>query len=266
MCIRDSTGRGQAFSIAGGPWAPCPAPIGRLQRFPLVLLGPRASFDGTNAITLPEMTPDFSDGISIEARVRFDQFRTWSRIIDLCDATTAKTILLANKEDSRRLIFQVHRGGGVVSTLEASTDLPQGQWVHVAAVIEKDGQGHVYVDGVEVAAGKMELPERVARVYNYLGKGSWGNPLFQGEMEAVRLYTYALSGQEVKGLMHGSFEAAVICAEYSRVRVDAQRRKSVMMLRGLALPTLGGLRLLDEQRIEEPVSYTHLTLPTSDLV
>jgi hypothetical protein len=121
----------------------------------------------------------------------------------------------------------------------------------VAAVIEKDGQGHVYVDGVEVAAGKMELPERVARVYNYLGKGSWGNPLFQGEMEAVRLYTYALSGQEVKGLMHGSFEAAVIFAEYSRVRVDAQRRKSVMMLRGLALPTLGGLRLLDEQRIEE---------------
>lgn len=248
---RDHTGRGQAFSITGGAWAPCTAPIGRLQRFPVVLLGARASFDGTNAITLPQMTPDFGEGVSIEARVRFDQFRTWSRIIDLCDAAMQKTILLANKDDSRRLIFQVHRGGGVVSTLEASTDLPQGQWVHVVAAIEKDGQGHLYLDGVEVAAGKMELPERVARVYNYLGKGSWGNPLFQGEMEAVRLYTYALSGQEVKGLMQGSFEAAVICAEYSRVRVDAQRRKSVMMLRGVALPTLGGLRLLDEQRIED---------------
>ncbi len=249
---RDHSGRGQNFSIVGGAWTPCTAPIGRLQRFPLGLLGPRAPFDGTNAITLPQMTPDFSEGISIEARVRFDQFRSWSRIIDLCDAAREKTILLANKEESRRLIFQVHRGGGVVSTLEASTDLPQGQWVHVVAAIERDGQGHLYVDGVEVAAGKMELPERVERVYNYLGKGSWGNPLFQGEMEAVRLYTYALSSQEVKGLMQGGFEAAVICAEYSRVRVDAQRRKSVMMLRGVALPALGGLRLLDEQRIEEP--------------
>ena len=181
------------------------------------------------------MTPDFGEGITIEARVRFDQFRSWSRIIDLCDSATAKTILLANKEDSRRLIFQVHRGGGVVSSLEASTDLPQGQWVHVAATIERDGQGHLYVDGVEVATGKMDLPERVERVNNYLGKGSWGNPIFQGEMDAVRLYTYALSSQEVKGLMQGSFERAVICAEYSRVRVDAQRRKSVMMLRCLAL-------------------------------
>ena len=121
----------------------------------------------------------------------------------------------------------------------------------MAATIEKDGQGHLYVDGVEVATGKMDLPERVERVYNYLGKGSWGNPIFQGEMDAVRLYTYALSSKEVKGLMDGSFERAVICAEYSRVRVDAQRRKSVMMLRCLALPTFGGLRLVDEQRIED---------------
>ncbi|MFZ1708584.1 MAG: LamG-like jellyroll fold domain-containing protein, partial [Anaerolineae bacterium] len=248
---RDHSGRGLHFSIGGNPWAPCTAPIGRLHKSPIVLLGQPRKFDGIDAVSLPRMTPDFSEGISIEARVRFDQFRTWSRIIDLCDATTAKTILLANKDDSRRLIFQVHRGGGVVSTLESPTDLPQGQWVHVAATIEKDGQGHLYVDGVEVATGKMDLPERVERVYNYLGKGSWGNPIFQGEMDAVRLYTYALSSQEVKGLMDGSFERSVICAEYSRVRVDAQRRKSVMMLRCLALPTFGGLRLVDEQRIEE---------------
>ncbi|MBK6430214.1 LamG-like jellyroll fold domain-containing protein [Candidatus Amarolinea dominans] len=248
---RDHSGRGLHFSIGGNPWAPCTAPIGRLHKSPIVLLGQPRKFDGIDAVSLPRMTPDFSEGISIEARVRFDQFRTWSRIIDLCDATTAKTILLANKDDSRRLIFQVHRGGGVVSTLESPTDLPQGQWVHVAATIERDGQGHLYVDGVEVATGKMDLPERVERVNNYLGKGSWGNPIFQGEMDAVRLYTYALSSQEVKGLMDGSFERSVICAEYSRVRVDAQRRKSVMMLRCLALPTFGGLRLVDEQRIEE---------------
>ena len=45
--------------------------------------------------------------------------------------------------------------------------------------------------------------------------------------------------------------AMLISAEYSRVRVDAQKRKSVMMLRSLALPTSEGVRLLDEQRIEE---------------
>ena len=125
---RDHTGRGQHFSITGGAWAPCTAPVGRLHRFPIVLLGQPTKFDGIDALSLPRMTPDFGEGITIEARVRFDQFRTWSRIIDLCDSATAKTILLANKDDSRRLIFQVHRGGGIVSTLESSTDLPQAQW------------------------------------------------------------------------------------------------------------------------------------------
>jgi len=43
----------------------------------------------------------------------------------------------------------------------------------------------------------------------------------------------------------------LVSAEYSRVVVDAQRRKSAMMLRCLALADAEGVRLFDEQRIEE---------------
>ncbi len=43
----------------------------------------------------------------------------------------------------------------------------------------------------------------------------------------------------------------LICAEYSRLRVDAQNRKTSIMLRCLAIPGPDGVRLLDEQRVEE---------------
>lgn len=42
----------------------------------------------------------------------------------------------------------------------------------------------------------------------------------------------------------------VVCAEVSRVHVDAEKRKTAMMQRCLAFPTWNGVRLLDDQRIE----------------
>ncbi len=253
---RDHSGRGQHFSITGAAWTPCTAPIGRTRHLPVTLLAGRKSFDGqTTFVELPAMLPDFTDGLTIEARVRYEQFNRWSRIIDLGDGDRKRNMLLANKENSRHLIFQVYRGDGAIFALESPADLPQGQWTHIAATIEKDGQAHLYMDGVETASGRMDVPAGMARLYNYLGKGSWNDPLFQGEMEAVRLYSHALTAQQIKVLAQGQEpsggERALISTEYSRVRVDAQRRKSVMMLRCLALPTLAGVQLIDEQRIEE---------------
>ena len=43
----------------------------------------------------------------------------------------------------------------------------------------------------------------------------------------------------------------LICAEYSRLRVNAQNRKSSIMLRCLAIHGPDGVRLFDEQHVEE---------------
>jgi hypothetical protein len=55
----------------------------------------------------------------------------------------------------------------------------------------------------------------------------------------------------VTGTTPGSTPVPAVCAEYSRVHVDAQQRKSAMMVRTVALPSPVGVYLLDEQRIEE---------------
>lgn len=249
---RDQTGHGQHLNIAGCAWVPCTAPIGRLTPPPLPLLNQTMPFNGQDVfVQLPGLDLDCSEGITLEARVRFDQFNQWSRLVDLGNGPGKQNILLANKESSKHLIFQVHNDQKL-SELECPVDLPQGEWVHVAATIQKDGTACLYLNGVEKARGKMALPQKVVRSSNYIGKSNWPDKLFQGEMAYVRLWESALSAEEIKSSAEGGvISRNVISAEYSRIRVDAQKRKAVMMLRCLAMTTAEGVRLVDEQRIEE---------------
>jgi hypothetical protein len=251
---RDQTGRGRHIAAGGAAWAACTAPIGRPAiALPITLLGQPMTFDGDyDFVQLPTLNVDLRDGLTIEARVTYQGFRNWSRILDIGNGPGKQSILLANQGESQKLILQVFDEQGAVSELLAATDLPYAQSTHIAATIAVDGMAHLYINGVEVASGKVRIPPSVARTSNYIGKSNWGDRLFYGQMDYVRLYTRPLDNAAIKQLAQiGAAEPAVICAEYSRVRVDAQRRKSVMMLRSLALPTLGGLRLIDEQRIEE---------------
>ena len=251
---RDHSGRGQHFAAGSATWTACTAPIGRLPGAPISLLSYPKTFDGQqDQVELPELNLDVRNGLTIEARVTCHSFKRWSRIIDLGNGARKQNILLANQGTSKRLVLQVFDYQGKVSELLAPTDLPEGRSVHIAAVIASDGMARLYVDGSEVASGKVEAPPAVLRSSNYIGKSNWkADELFHGQMDFVRLYSNALDAAAISRLAQpGASQFGVVCAEYSRVRVNAQRRKSVMMLRCLALPDPGGARLLDEQRIEE---------------
>jgi len=58
-----------------------------------------------------------------------------------------------------------------------------------------------------------------------------------------------------RGTVYGEPEVnkkeVLVCAEYSRMRVDAQGRKSVVMNRLFAMPDAAGVQLFEEKRIEE---------------
>ncbi len=90
--------------------------------------------------------------------------------------------------------FFAVRADGVMSVLEAG-EVQQGEWTHVAASLDADGQGRIYINGQEVSKGPMSLVKnRPADGLDVgIDAGSLVGPFetetgFVGELRDVRLY------------------------------------------------------------------------------
>ncbi|MEG4484244.1 LamG-like jellyroll fold domain-containing protein [Microcoleus sp. D2_18a_B4] len=254
--IRDLTGTAaHKLTIADAVWTPCTAPIGRLSSA-IELLNTPTKFDGTSTfVQLPALDLDFSQGLTIEARVRFEELKNNCSIVDLGCGNNNHNILL-KQLDTRKLSLTVFVG---TTWQEVGTDadaLSANEWLHVAATIEPNGTIKLYVNGEKKKEMNKQPPQKMLRTSNFIGKNNWPNdPLFKGEMDYVRVWQKALTQQEIRDCFQGrqitTSIDSLIGTEYSRVVVDPQRRKTAMMMRCLALVEPGGVRLFDEQRIEE---------------
>ncbi len=83
-----------------------------------------------------------------------------------------------------------------------------GAWQHVAAVVRRNGETRLYVNGYAVAKGEigaanLDNPE----IDLHVGSVPDG-PRFQGELDEVRLYTRALDEAEVQALVEPGREFA----------------------------------------------------------
>jgi hypothetical protein len=88
----------------------------------------------------------------------------------------------------------------------ATSALPTGRWVHVAITLSGT-QGTLYVDGAvagssaSIALAPFQLG---GTTQNWLGRSQYSaDPYFNGRMQDLRLYSGALSAQEVAALAAG---------------------------------------------------------------
>ena len=159
-------------------------------------------FDGATAhAALPTMNPDFSQGLTIEAWVRYDAFNSWSRILDAGNGASSDNIIFANSGTTSDLALSSVRGS-TSTDLVARGALEIGKWLHLCATIDASGTGRIYKNGVLVASGAVQLPNRIQRNNNYIGKSNWTNDSFLGgQMGELRLWTYARSAEQIAGAM-----------------------------------------------------------------
>lgn len=259
--IRDLTGTAaHKLTIADAIWTPCTAPIGRFSSAIELLNSPTKFDDTTTFVQLPALDIDFSQGLTIEARVRFEQFNKASRIVDLGIGEANQNIVLSNKGSTNGLTF-LTIVNGQWQELSVDNVLPEKEWVHLAVTVAKDGTSKLYVNSQEKKNGNLTLPTNVLRTSNFIGKSNWsGDGFFKGEMDYVRVWQKALTKEEIDSSSQGQHITTpiliattpiLIATEYTRMVVDPQRRKTAMMMRCLALTGPDGVRLFDEQRIEE---------------
>jgi hypothetical protein len=168
--------------------------------------GGDASFRGGYVLLPPSML-DQARELTLMAWVKVrTNDKPWERIFDF-GSGTGSYFFLTDRSDTNTTRFAITRGGAAAEQqLEMSMPLPLGVWKHVAVVLGAAG-GTLYVDGQSVAASaEITLrPTDIAPITNeWLGKSQFSyDPLFDGELDQVRIYSRALSAAEVAAAASG---------------------------------------------------------------
>jgi hypothetical protein len=94
-------------------------------------------------------------------------------------------------------------GGGAEQVLQTSA-LPTAQWVHLAITCSNN-TARLYTNGVLVAssANFTNAPASFNPALNFLGHSQYpADPFFNGRLDELFIYNYALSGVEIARLMN----------------------------------------------------------------
>lgn len=251
------------LTVNNTQWSPFTGSLNRIAT-------PILSFEGRSFVQLPVLTAAFDPGFTLEARVRFDSLKEWMTVIDLGEPDGHGNIRLTTTDKSNQLCVETFPGIG----LRVDNVVKPGEWLHVVATVGGN-EGRLYINGVKkVTAKNFSPPPGGRRSSNYIGKSNstvYKN-LFAGDVTEVRLWNCARTEEQIKANMNGPLatrephllaywpldnvapdnnSSNVAIVEYSRVEVDDQQKRSVMLKRCAVLPGEDSIHLLDEKRIEE---------------
>lgn len=168
-------------------------------------------FDGDTYITLPTRVLDKRASATLEAWFTSYRTRAWERIFDAGESQNGSgrsylffTPQTPSATGTMRLTFRaIGQAEVTVDSAKAATDDVE---VHVAVVVDAAASRiHLYHNGQLSASGTTQhslLDVNVANVW--LGRSLFsGDPLFEGELNELRIYDGALSDADVAA----SFEA-----------------------------------------------------------
>jgi len=176
------------------------------------VIGQAIDLDGADDyVSLPPAV-GYAKDITVATWVNWDGGGNWQRIFDF-GTGIYQYMYVTPKSDSNKMVFSFRdaiNGSSTPQTVE-TTALPTGQWVHLAAVLNK-GYATLYVNGE--AAGTTPIPVTnpidFLPTKNYIGKSQFANPYFNGRVDDFQVYNYALDGSQVWDLWGQSGNAAPV--------------------------------------------------------
>ena len=128
---------------------------------------------------------------------------TWSRIFDFGKGGPGDIFVTPNHGRTGNDIGGgCHYSGGGAVDFSTGEKTKVGTWYHVALSFDKGGEGFkIYLNSEMKKHQKFnkESFEDWGDGQNwYLAKANWGDPLFPGVIDELRIYSRALSGQEIE--------------------------------------------------------------------
>ncbi|HHU56759.1 MAG TPA: T9SS type A sorting domain-containing protein, partial [Bacteroidales bacterium] len=126
----------------------------------------------------------------------------WMRAWDFGRGTDFNMFLTLSAEGNDRPFRFAIKAGGAEEQINTSEVLETGKWAHLT-VTRSGSTGLMYLNGTEVGRNSnMTLfPADLGLTdQNYVGKSQWPDPMFNGVVDELRIYSKALSPNEVLAL------------------------------------------------------------------
>lgn len=160
-------------------------------------------FDGVDDhVVLPPISFSGSQGVCLEAWVRFNSFKHWSRIIEFGNGASNGNLWLANDGTTSTLSFGGFKNGTMFQ-VSAANVLKLNEWMHVAATLDANGMGTVYVNGQKVATSSVPVLEGGPRSKNFLAKSNFDTDgYFHGQLSEVRVWNRVRSAEEIQNALY----------------------------------------------------------------
>jgi hypothetical protein len=159
-------------------------------------------FDGSGGYV---QLPSFSLGGAFTAKAWVESenvHANWARIIDFGDDVWHNSIALTWVADSGLMRLYWYDAGGTAYAITTSDVFPQGQWVHVAATIDSQGNAAIYWDGKQVAAGSTGVPPVIARTNQYLARSEYpSDSAFSGALTEFEIWSDARTPDQIQSDM-----------------------------------------------------------------
>jgi hypothetical protein len=189
----DATGAGNAAMLKGGDsWAD-----GKI--------GKAVKLDGVDHyVSLPAGLLENVNDFTVAAWVKLDANNIWSRIFDFGSGPGANMFLTPNS-GHQTLRFAITASGASGEQQINAKSLKTGEWQHVAVTLA-GGRGILYVNGVEQARNEqmtLKPSDLGLTPDNYIGKSQYEDPYLKGLVDDFRIYSRALSAEEISTLVAG---------------------------------------------------------------
>lgn len=136
---------------------------------------------------------------SIAVWVKPGSLEGWARVWDFGRGTEFNMFLTASAEGDNRSFRFAIKAGGPEEQINTAQVLKPGEWAHLT-VTRAGSRGVMYLNGVEVGRNNnMTLfPSDLGLTdQNYIGKSQWPDPMFNGVVDELRIFSKALSPDEV---------------------------------------------------------------------
>jgi hypothetical protein len=156
-------------------------------------------FDGTNDFV--RVTRQVQDDFTLEAWINTTTSRTGSNFYDGLGLLYADVAGLAN-DFGTSILNGKFAFGGVSTTVQSTTTVTSGTWIHVAAVrVKATGKMSVLVNGVDEASATGSTATLDAPKSIDFGGNTIDSRYFKGMIDEVRIWNIARTAAEIKATM-----------------------------------------------------------------
>jgi hypothetical protein len=198
-----------------------------------------------NYVDLPDGFSDFSQGITIAAWAYPTAAQNWGRIVQLGNGTNgpSNSLYFTRVGTDSSLRFENDNLGGAASSITTGNNgITLNEWQLLVITVNTNATNNavIYRNGAAVTTGTITLPNVITRTNCFIGRSEWyGDSLYKGQMDDVRIYNYGLSYADVAKLYTDQTPGVFICTSNPSSDLTADCRVNLADILALAQNWLG---------------------------